>query len=422
LEKGKCEVDIDKDPEPDSRKIFVLYIPGFDRRRLTSKDTPFTCDLLTQYPSLRIRTLPSTELVPTLLTGTYPDQNRIFQVSLKNKTGSSLLNRVFKFVPDSVSVFLQCIYYMFDKRYELPAIPWRRRCQFDFHRFKYTRRKKDAAVLELIGGIPSLFHILKGQSRYIFVGKFAEMQRMLPLLPSADTAFEFLEFYALDIFSHWNLDRPEPLARALRAVDSVVSNLYRQCKQKAVSFLLLVDHGQERIKGTINLKKSLRRAGIPGDEYLFFMELSCTRFWFKTDRARRAILKVLADLEHVTIRNYWQMKQYHINLEDDTFGEVFVFSDHGYIFFPHDFYHSFANIFLSLASPEQRSRLFNPCHRGNHGHLPDHPSEEGYVILVDGKYQTVSDEMELIDFAPSILSLLGKPRPEYMDGQAMFIR
>ena len=131
---------------------------------------------------------------------------------------------------------------------------------------------------------------------------------------------------------------------------------------------------------------------------------------------------MLADLDHVTIRDYRQMKQYHINLDDDTFGEVFIFSDHGHIFFPHDFYHPFASIFLSLKSPEQRSRLFNPRHRGNHGHLPDHPAEEGYFILADGSYQAVSDEMELIDFAPSILFLLERPQPEYMSGKKVFIK
>ena len=131
---------------------------------------------------------------------------------------------------------------------------------------------------------------------------------------------------------------------------------------------------------------------------------------------------MLQALEHVTIRDYKQMEQYHISHDDDTFGEVFVFCDHGYIFFPHDFYHPVANIFLSLTSPEQRSRLYNPHHRGNHGHLPGHPAEEGYVILADRSYQTVSQEVELIDFAPSILSLLGAPKPESMCGQAIFTK
>jgi hypothetical protein len=182
-----------------------------------------------------------------------------------------------------------------------------------------------------------------------------------------------------------------------------------------------VDHGQERIKGTINLKRLFKNNGIPKDEYLYFMESSCTRLWFKTSGVRKQILKMLEGLEHIKVLDYRQMYQYNICLDDKKYGEVFIFSDHGYIFFPHDFYHPFANIFLSLTSPEQRPRLFNPRHRGNHGHLPDHPSEEGYIVFADRTYESTSEIVDLIDFAPTILTLVGKPVPDYMCGQPIFI-
>jgi hypothetical protein len=402
-------------------KLFVLYIPGLDRRRVTSSEMPFTYDLLTGYPSARIRTLPSTELVPSLLTGTYPHQNRIFQISLKNEAGNSLLHKLLRIIPDSISVFLQCIYYMFDKKNELPTIPWNRRHYFNFHRLKYTRRKKNPEILNIIGGIPSLFHHLGEQSRYIFVKKFSEMLKMVSSLPFSDIDFEFLEFYAFDIFSHWNIDRSEAFSQALQSVDHVVKKLHENCEQKATSFVLLVDHGQERIKGTVNLKKLLKSSGVPRDEYLYFMEVSCTRLWFKTDRAREKILRLLEDLKHITVLDYRQIHQYNICFEDEKFGEVFIFPDHGYIFFPHDFYHPLANIFLALSGSEQRPRLFNPRHRGNHGYLPDHPAEEGYIVLADRTYESTSEIVDLIDFAPTVLALLEKPVPDYMCGQPIFI-
>jgi hypothetical protein len=151
------------------------------------------------------------------------------------------------------------------------------------------------------------------------------------------------------------------------------------------------------------------------------MEISCTRLWFKTDRARQKILETLEELKHITVLDYRQMHQYNICFDDEKFGEVFIFPDCGYIFFPHDFYHPLANIFLALSSSEQRPRLFNPRHRGNHGYLPDNPSEEGYVILADKNYKTLREWAELIDFAPSILSLIDRPIPEYMRGEAIFI-
>jgi hypothetical protein len=276
-------------------------------------------------------------------------------------------------------------------------------------------------VLKLIGSTPSLFQILNDESRYIFVKKFKEMQQLLPSLPSADAIFELLEFYALDIFSHWNLDKPEPFSKALQSVDQVVKKLHENCEQKGVNFLLLVDHGQERIKGTVNLKKLLKSSGVSRDEYLYFMEVSCTRLWFKTEQARQKIIRMLEDLKHITVLDYRQMHQYNICFDDEKFGEFFIFPDHGYIFFPHDFYHPLANIFLALSSREQRPRLFNPRHRGNHGNLPDHHAEEGYAILADKNYKAYGEWAELIDFAPSILSLLDKPIPEYMRGKAVFI-
>jgi bisphosphoglycerate-independent phosphoglycerate mutase (AlkP superfamily) len=49
--------------------------------------------------------------------------------------------------------------------------------------------------------------------------------------------------------------------------------------------------------------------------------------------------------------------------------------------------------------------------------LPDYPSEEGYVILAHKNYKTSGEWVELIDFAPSILSFLGTPIPEHMRGK-----
>jgi hypothetical protein len=186
-----------------------------------------------------MRTLPGTELVPTLFTGVYPHQNRIFQVSLKNDRHWSLTNHFSILLPDFVSVFWQCLYSMLDKKYELPTITWRRRRQFNFHRLK----------------------------------------------------------------------------------------------QKEVNFLLLVDNGQESVKGTINLKKSFESNGIRKEEYLYCMELSCARLWFKTDRARQKILKMLDGIEHITVLDYRQSYQYKICLDDKTFGEIFIFPDPGFIFF-----------------------------------------------------------------------------------------
>ncbi len=404
----------------DSLQIFVCYLPGLDRRLVDRKHTPYISYLLTTYPSSRIRTLPSTELVPTLLTGVYPDQHHIFQVSLKNPVKSSYLDQLLRHVPDAVTVLFQGLYHLFNPAYDLPLVPWSRRHQFHLHRLKYTRRVKNPEALDVIGDIPSLFHLLGNQSRYLFVKRFDQMHQRLPSLPSGDVRLEFLEFYAFDLFTHWHLDQPEAMQQALDEVDKIVRNLHQQCQSKDIMFILLVDHGQEPIQGIINLQKLLRDTEVPQEEYVYFMELAVTRLWCKTNRARQDILQMLNAVEHLTVRTYQQMSQYNLYFEDDHFGQFFIFAEPGYIFFPHDFYHPLSNFLLGFLNTEQRPRLFNPRHRGNHGYLPDHPSEEGYMILVDQNVISRMERMNLIDFAPTLLALLGYPQPEHMRGQIVF--
>lgn len=186
--------------------------------------------------------------------------------------------------------------------------------------------------------------------------------------------------------------------------------------------MLLVDHGQELIRSRINIKKILARSGVPRKEYVFFIEVSCTRFWFKTERARVTLLKLLGGIEHTTGQTYQQMHEHGICFDDPSFGEYYLFANHSHTFFPHDFYNPLANLFLAISDPLLRPRLFNARHRGNHGHLPGHPAEEGYLVLGDKSYRPADDQMHVVDFAPTVMSLLGKKPAEHMTGRCAFIR
>jgi hypothetical protein len=72
------------------RRVLVCYIPGLDSRRISDEATPAIAELTSQYSCIEISTIPSTELVPTLLSGVYPHQNQIWQVSTDARRGSLL--------------------------------------------------------------------------------------------------------------------------------------------------------------------------------------------------------------------------------------------------------------------------------------------------------------------------------------------
>ena len=66
------------------------------------------------------------------------------------------------------------------------------------------------------------------------------------------------------------------------------------------------------------------------------------------------------------------------------------------------------------------ARKSNPVHRGYHGHLPANPVDTGYVVACTPGLEAVAKKGELIDFAPSVLSLLRRPVPAQMVGKALF--
>lgn len=74
----------------------------------------------------------------------------------------------------------------------------------------------------------------------------------------------------------------------------------------------------------------------------------------------------------------------------------------------------------AFLEPQSRPRLSSPHHRGDHGYLPEHPSEHGFVILVDDGYDAPNSEASLIDIAPTVLSLPGDRPPASMKGRRLF--
>ena len=403
-------------------RLFVAYVPGLDARRVDAQRTPFLHDLSRSFPRVALRTLPTTELLPTLITGVYPHQHGIWQVSLKPEVRAMPPPRWADHLPDWCSTTLQCVRQFTDSSYDLATVPARRLRQFELARFKYTRRERDGRVLEQIGPCPTLFGILGERSRYLFTKSFEALPSLAQELPSARYQLELLEMYALDLFQHWHMDQREEMDQAYRQADDFLRRLQGSARERGVSLMVLVDHGQEPVVGTIPLLRMLQESGVPEREYSYFLELAMARFWFHTDRARSRIREGLARLPRLRVLSWQDLAAYGIRFQDDAFGELYACADPGWIFYPHDYYQPLASLFLGLTDRHQRPRIFQPRHRGNHGYLPEHPSERGYVLLTEEGWRAQKDEMAIVDFAPSVLSLLGHAPPPAMQGSAVFQR
>lgn len=403
----------------DPRPLLVCYVPGLDARRIGPGVTPRIHELRLARPVVEIATLPNTELLPTMVTGVWPHDHRIWQVSLRPAARRPGRPRPADLVPDLVSTTLQCVRHFFDRDYDLAAVPHRRRRRFELHRFKYTRRAKSDSVMGRFGRFDSVFGVLGSASHYRFTKDLDSLDGLAAELPSGGRALEFLEMYALDLTQHWHLDDPARMDEVYGRADAFVGRLRERCAERGSRLLLLVDHGQERVVGTIPLTAALADAGVPDREFSYFIEVGLARFWFHTERARRAIGDRLQALEHTTLLDRREMARFNVAFDDDSFGELYLAADAGRVFFPHDFYQPLANLFLGLTDRHQRRRILDPVHRGNHGYLPHHPSERGYMVLDDDLAPTAT-EAELVDVAPTLLSLVGRKPAPHMTGRVLF--
>ena len=401
------------------RRLLVCYVPGLDTRHISDTATPAIAELINQHSCVEISTIPNTELVPTLLSGVYPHEHQVWQVSINTRKERTTKQRMIDILPDLVTTTAQCIRQKFDPDFDLAGIPPRRRREFMQHRFKYTRRATSPEIMLEFNGYKTILGLLGKDAQYQFTYNFDELDAIARDTPAHDLKFEFLEMYALDLYQHWHLDNDTGMRDALNKTDKFVANLREGCARNGKTLVLLSDHGQEPVKDKIPLVKILRESGVPQTDFSYYTELACTRLWFHTERARKTIVPKLKQLSNCNLLHFSEMHQHHICFDDARFGEYYIMADAGFIFFPHDFYQPLANLYLGLFGPSQKSRIFNPIHRGNHGYLSHHPSEKGFLVLADDGVKPNRKTMSLIDFAPTMLEYLSTGTPSKMIGHSI---
>lgn len=377
--------------------------------------TPYLSDLFARRPVIELETHPSVELLPTIVTGLWPHEHRCWQVRLKAETPRSPAQRVADRMPRLLTTTVQCLAHAFDSTFDLPTIEPRRRRRFEFHRIKMQRRAGGGLHRHDFGQQPTVFSAADGCHRTLFL--FRDAERPMEALIREGPRLDFLELYALDLFSHWNLDRPEEMRAAYARTDRFVAAAAERAKRLGRRVLLLVDHGQEQVRRVLNVHELINEAGLDPDEFCFYIEVTNARFWFFSDRARDALHRVLSRCSGASWLGNSDMGRYHVCFRDeDGFGDAYLIADPGVVFFPHDFYHPLVNAYMSRKTPEQRPRSVSPIHRGAHGYLPGTPSERGRLIALDDDVEPVAMRGLLIDVAPTLLSLLGAPIPGTMRG------
>jgi hypothetical protein len=415
--------------EPESKvpatfaPVSVLNVPGIDRRRLDRKTMPFIYDMVKSGYLLEWDGHPTTEIWPTLVTGANPGKHFIWHCKLDDKGPSmSWKDRLFEMLPDRLVTTVQLFRHFANREFDMPCIPHRRRRHLEFYRLKFNARSEPHQYRN-VGGAETVFAALGDGAAYGVTGNFDDFPAALEKWPRLDTRLDWFEIHAYDIASHYNVSNQEVMKLRDRQLDDFAKAYHDKCVAAGRRFVLVVDHGQEPVVGSVNLEKVVKKSGAKPSELVYFTAQGVAKFWFRSDSARKKVEATLRATPYLHIMDWQELNErFGFNLEKE-WGELYAIADNGRVFFPHDFHHLLAHLHLGLTNPEMRSRLWNFNIAAYHGQMPGHPSELGFMVTSDDSIRPRVAEGEMIqvvDVATTLLSLVGARPLPHMEGKVVY--
>jgi hypothetical protein len=150
-----------------------------------------------------------------------------------------------------------------------------------------------------------------------------------------------------------------------KSLDRALLQTYQTLKKsygKYLTFLVFSDHGQCNQVYSINILAELSRFGLRlGEDYLCFVDATLVLFWPQNETKKQRIIKALQTIKHGTLIDGSRRKLYHMNFNDNRFGEMIFALRPGGTFFP--------NFFSPLSAM-----------KGLHGYLPEENVQKAFLI------------------------------------------
>src|SRR3989338_4836035 len=224
-------------------RLFVLYTPGVDFRRLTKKDAPYTSSLMSSFPCRTVRSIPSSELLSTTITGMWPHHHGIWQAKRKPVERLSFSERLSDLLPDFLTTTAQCAYHMVTGNCDMATMPPRRRRELEFTRIKFHGPKNSEALLsklQALGNPVSILSVLgKERSRYFFTDRFNDRQKVLEMAGTGEAPVNLIQFHDMDILGHWHLDTEEKFSYFYQSLDEFIKRFHQKCLAQKATLVLV---------------------------------------------------------------------------------------------------------------------------------------------------------------------------------------
>jgi hypothetical protein len=246
--------------------------------------------------------------------------------------------------------------------YDVP-LPWLRH-------FDLVQRKNVYApgAFDRVEGIPDLL-ARRGVPHRIWDWTIPEEEAFADLERTVETGRDrVLFFYRPDLDGLMHAVGPgDPqvgrrLSEYSARIEAIVAKA--RARYSDVEVYAFGDHGMAPVDHTHDLWEPLRSLPLRvPEDYLYFLDSTMARFWFRTDEARRKVRSLLAGLDYGRILEIAELQELGAFYRDQDYGEIIFLLEEGHILVPS---------FMGLTPV-----------RGMHGYHPD--ARASYTTLLTNR-------------------------------------
>jgi len=267
---------------------------------------------------------------------------------------------------------------------------------------------------------PTIFEILKQKNvDYDIIGlpaNHAQSYKMLSnhnkeireFIPSHIKPWTYLFIGDIDPLSHWYGQDSPRVREVLKEIDELLAKKYEMFSRQLgdFAFFLYSDHGHTRVTNQVDLYDVFSSCGKDLNNYMYFLDATFARFWFRNATERQEVQEVLFRLsDQGFILTEELQEKYAVNMPDNRFGDLIFYLDTPSVF--------------DKGEVSAFGKKRNPPLLSAHGYSPDHTTSDG--LLVSNKSIKAQQYVTLQDILPSIFKKLDVPIPQYVDGHSFWL-
>jgi len=391
-------------------KLAMILVDAFAYDYLSEKYTPFLYNLSNTDDATLLKLSPilgySDSIRATIFTGVYPEHHNywmFYKFSPDTSPFRSIKKlRCIENFPEMIKkpakMFISMTYCKYiSKKYgyknlSIQNFPLNVVDHFDF------TLKCDMLNSHAFGKYKTIFEILNdhaikwhyinsGVLTYLFRYPLSQKKYLADKINNIyrDVNFLFIYLHHLDMLAHRFGVKSKKFQKILMEMDKLIEFIYGKLKKMGYNVVIFSDHGMADAQKFINFNYLIKNDGF-GKDYLVALDSTMIRIWYLKENGYK-IKELLENLNYGKFLSKNDIKQLKINFKHRWYFDDIYLIDPPYNIYPN---------YTSLLKPYAM-----------HAYHPDLTSQKGIVIFDSDINLKNVDDVELVDFFPTLLDYFG---------------